>query len=472
MVVCGLDRNDIMKGNIERVIVDPPIGYLEPENQRYLRTVMENLDANLSKTINKEIVLAGALERKARLPEKFDGEHIRGDWDEKVFFLNDDFVPKLFNPEKLSIKDIKQELKEKYEITLDGISYYDNIADFSSISVANVSTEEMFMKIRNMPKKRYDKMKTIKKVKNFSKIFTSKRRSENFIIADGIAAENKIKIPGLPDGYTRKQLTKWRKKNKFTWDEQLNGGYLLVPSVIHSCLAHTGLVSTSENAYKNLNKHYKMVKKHPQSVCWNESIAPITIGELQSYSQNKKRKGVQKNMKMSRSIDIDHPHNIDTVNKGALDAVNKIDGYNNLGEKYLAEKEMIEKQIEKVNNAEIPQVNKDSMIALLNSKMKEIQTEFYDNVEKKKQEQEEVLQEYIDAMREFEQGFNKQKEELEDMDFDASSVDVSDAIKDAEKNATTLNTMKTQYTEKLRLQMEQAQLQNTQIRNRRLSGRS
>lgn len=68
------------------------------------------------------------------------------------------------------------------------------------------------------------------------------KRSRNFDYADQLAEERHV--PELSDGYSALDSKKWRTENKFSWDEQVNDGYNLVPTVIHGNLSHTGLVST------------------------------------------------------------------------------------------------------------------------------------------------------------------------------------------------------------------------------------
>ena len=65
----------------------------------------------------------------------------------------------------------------------------------------------------------------------------------------------------------------------------------------------------------------------------------------------------------------------------------------------------------------------------------------------------------------------EQVDVLRDVTMDAATTDASAAADAADAKKQEFEQMKEEYTEKLRLQMEQAEAQQRNIRNRRLNGR-
>ena len=122
----------------------------------------------------------------------------------------------------------------------------------------------------------YDNMDSFERTKVLNEVFAKNRRNQNFDLADKIIAERQIPIMGLNPGYTAAELAKWR-EGKFTWDEQVNGGYNLVPTVIHGNIAHTGLVSSSNMAVKYFEER---ANDAPNKYSWNEENAPISLTDL------------------------------------------------------------------------------------------------------------------------------------------------------------------------------------------------
>lgn len=256
----------------------PDVGKISNNSEYiYVANTLSDLEANLSETFDKEMVLAGSQVRKMRTPkaETSTGE-FKGLWQGSVFYMDDNFVPKYKNDSKLTVREIKQLLRDSYGILFDGIPFTDGIADFSCISIATISIKDMVMKSTKISEIDYDNMKPQERTKILSKVFTPERRDSNFTLADQIVAEKQIPIRGLPSKYTATELANWR-EGKFTWDEQVNGGYNLVPTIIHGNIAHTGLVSSSDKAVT----YFKQRKNdNPAKYSWSEEDAPISISEF------------------------------------------------------------------------------------------------------------------------------------------------------------------------------------------------
>ena len=242
--------------------------------QQYVADTIAELQAGLPNSIDKEMVMAGAEIRKMRTPV----EGTRGRWQDTVFYLDDTFVPPKYNSEHLTVGEIKHQLNELYGIQVEGIPFTNGVADFSSVSIANVSTADIVMRKKGISQSDYDSLEPLDKTKLLDEVFTTKR-TDNFDLADEIVAERQIPIPGLSPGYDADDLKEWREKGKvkFSWDEQINGGYNLIPSVIHESIAHTGLVKSTSRAVEYFEKREN---DSPEKYSWDESEAPISIAEF------------------------------------------------------------------------------------------------------------------------------------------------------------------------------------------------
>lgn len=245
--------------------------------QQYIAETLDELQERLPGTIDKNMVQAGAEIRKMRTPktETSAGE-LKGRWQGSIFFMDDSFVPKYKNDEHLTVAEIKKRLRETYGIHVEGIPFTDGVADFSSISVATISTKDIVMRSIGMSELEYGSMTPVERTQILGEVFADNKRESNFDLADHIIAERQISIPGLAPGYTADDLASWR-KGKFTWDEQVNGGYNLVPTIIHGNISHTGLVSSSSKAVEYFEKRKK---DSPEKYSWDEAEASISITEF------------------------------------------------------------------------------------------------------------------------------------------------------------------------------------------------
>lgn len=213
-----------------------------------------------------------------------DGEQT-GVWLENTFYPDDTVVPEKHNPERMSYGEVKEKLEREYSLKFDGITYKNGYADFSSVSVAKVDLAEIVDRhiLRDLQKNPEAHADGI----NFTAIY--KKRARNFDIADEIATEKKLAIPGLKQGYTKADLRAWRKENRFTWDESFDNGYILVPSVIHGNISHTGLVGIGTHgqdielasAQRHIRHSTDTTGRH-----LSEEDAIISISELENAASD------------------------------------------------------------------------------------------------------------------------------------------------------------------------------------------
>lgn len=228
----------------------------------------------------------------------------KGYYEGDVFFFDDEYVPhNQFNPEGKDIKTIRKELHDKYGIALAGIPIADGEADFSSIAVASVTYSQI---MKNATGKSLDDLeKAMDECRLDSTVDSDGMmnnpvemrlsamkdafgkndngdtpRNRNFAIADSIVAEMQLDIPGLNKPYSKEDVERWRKENHFSWDEQLDNGYILVPSVIHAEIQHRGLVGYSNSAADEYKREQEYRRTHDDELYWVEDDAPISIEEL------------------------------------------------------------------------------------------------------------------------------------------------------------------------------------------------
>lgn len=235
----------------------------------YVEETLFALQQGLEESFGNHMVLAGSEKRKMNRPGEFTEEgKPKGSWQGETYFLDDNYVPEKYNDLGATIGEIKKQLSEKYNLKLEGIPYQKGVADFSGISVANVSTSDIAMRSQGVSAREYEWMSQRERAELYEKAFSDvgdgkSKRERNFHIADQIAAERQIPIVGLEKGYTAKDLETWRSENHFSWDEQVHAGYNLVPTIIHGNVSHTGLVSTAGNANQNIKFYEQDLKQNP-----------------------------------------------------------------------------------------------------------------------------------------------------------------------------------------------------------------
>lgn len=250
-----------------------------PENRQYVVDTLSRLRDGLTESENRDMLLAGAEMRKMRAPSELTAAgKVRGRWRDSVFYPDDDFVPSNMNDGKLTVAELKQDLQASYGLKLEGIPFVHGAADFSSLSIAAIPAKEIVMQVKGISSSAFDALEAPERTELFSEVFDKSRRNANFSLADKLTAERQVPIPGLSPGYTASDLTAWRSDSKhhFTWDEQVRGGYCLVPSVIHANIPHTGLVSSPAKAAAYLRQREK---DPPEKYSRSEDDAPVSIDE-------------------------------------------------------------------------------------------------------------------------------------------------------------------------------------------------
>ena len=128
-------------------------------------------------------------------------------------------------------------------------------------------------------------------------------------------------------------------------------------------------------------------------------------------------------------------------------------------------------EIEKVQNSKISDADKRKLVAQLEGAITKLQEQYDKEVTEEERKVQEELEGQIESMQEAADEMERQADSLRNVQMDAASTDASAAADAAEAQKQTFENMKSEYVEKLKLQMEQAEIQQRIIRNRRLSGR-
>lgn len=448
------------------------------QNQDSLESIILKLQAELPDTLDKEMSRAGAEIRKLYEPNiKTKEGDLKGHWEDNVFVLDDQYIPVKKNPNGYTISEIKKLLLDSYGIKFSGIPYLNGIADFSSVSVANIPTSIIFMKEKNITNDEYQSLlfgdidegdkNRYKRLRMFRDTFDKKNREKNFIRADKIAAEQQMKIPGLKDGYTWKELGIWRKNQHFTWDEQISAGYSLVPTIIHENFSHTGLVGSTKNAVTFIMDTEKHFCKDDEAI--------ISIKQLYELKKNMKgSSNMAKRKILTRGKNIERYHGelgFEEIDKITCELVDEGDRLGELAGQFAADKSKLEDEIQKVEEANISDKDKAELIELLKTLIDELQDQYTQEIYEEEKRVQEEIEEQIEGMDTSIDKFQEQADSLRNVTMDVAGIDVSSAIAVADKKKNEFEQMRKEYIEKLDLQMKQAEMMKKQILSRRLSGK-
>lgn len=155
----------------------------------------------------------------------------------------------------------------------------------------------------------------------------------------------------------------------------------------------------------------------------------------------------------------------------AEERIEKSDKLNELGLRFESDKAKLEAEIDKVNASSISQKDKAAIISQLNAAILVLQEEYEEAVVQEEERIYDEIQEQIEQMGEAVDELEQQADSLRDIRMEASSTDASAAVDAAEAKKQEFEQMKAEYAEKLKMQMDRAEIQYRNIRVRKLSGK-
>lgn len=159
------------------------------------------------------------------------------------------------------------------------------------------------------------------------------------------------------------------------------------------------------------------------------------------------------------------------LKKESGDQVQEGDRLHELGTKFESDKGKLENEIEKVKNSKISEADKRKLVAQLEGAIVALQEQYDREVTEEEERQQQELMGQIDAMQEAADELERQSADLRALKMEAASTDAAAAADAADDQKRAFEEMKKEYVDKLNLQMQQAEIQRRNIRNRRLSGR-
>lgn len=184
-----------------------------------------------------------------------------------------------------------------------------------------------------------------------------------------------------------------------------------------------------------------------------------------------KTDGGNNTMRHGRQLKRNHSLDGTILQKESNDQVQEGIKLHELGTKFESDKAKLEDEIEKVQNSKISDADKRKLVAQLEEAITKLQEQYDKEVTEEERKVQEELEGQIESMQEAADEMERQADSLRNVQMDVASTDASAAADAAEAQKQTFENMKSEYVEKLKLQMEQAEIQQRIIRNRRLSGR-
>lgn len=192
---------------------------------------------------------------------------------------------------------------------------------------------------------------------------------------------------------------------------------------------------------------------------------------IDGKSINSNNAGGPTEMRHGRQLSRNRSLDGTILQKESGDQVQEGTKLHELGVKFESDKIKLEDEIEKVQNSKISDADKRKLIAQLNAAILTLQEQYDHDVTAEEERVQQELMGQIESMQEAADELERQADDLRGIKMEAASTDASAAADAAEAQKQAFEQMKAEYVEKLNLQIEQAAIQQRNIRNRRLSGR-
>ncbi len=179
------------------------------------------------------------------------------------------------------------------------------------------------------------------------------------------------------------------------------------------------------------------------------------------------RKVLSRGMNLGRHEEIGY----DELHKETGEQVAEGDRLRGLGEKFEADKTKLEDEIDRVQASKIKPEDKARIIAELNAVIDALQAQYDNEVAAEQARVQKEIAGQIEQMDQAIDELTEQADSLRDVTMEASATDASAAADAADEKKQEFEQMKEKFDEELRLQMEQAEIQQRSIHDRRSGGR-
>lgn len=227
-----------------------------------------------------------------------------------------------------------------------------------------------------------------------------------------------------------------------------------------------------------LGRNYEEILEQWRVLTKEKSIDIVVLDmPLLDTRRGKDLKSGGENMKLQRgslekgSLEKTHTLDMKILKRESKDKLEEGNKLKELGMKFESDKEKLENEIEKVKKAKISENDKKKLLTELENAMTKVQEQYEQDVAEEQKKVQEEMEGKIESMQEAANELGKQADSLRNLKMDAASTDASAAAAAADDQKKAFETMKKEYTDKLKLQIEQAEIQQRAMRTRRLSGR-
>ena len=160
----------------------------------------------------------------------------------------------------------------------------------------------------------------------------------------------------------------------------------------------------------------------------------------------------------------------DELHKEAEEHIEEGNRLHELGERFDDDKAKLEEAFDRIEASSIPEDAKKNLLDRINSAIDALVDQYTKDVEEEEAQVHESLESLLEYMDQIVDEYSKQTDSLRGVTLDVASIDAASAADAGDAKKQELEQMKQEYVDKLRLQMQQAEIQQRNLRARRLRG--
>ena len=175
--------------------------------------------------------------------------------------------------------------------------------------------------------------------------------------------------------------------------------------------------------------------------------------------------------RMTKSTSLDGGFDQDAMKKEADDSATDYDELHELGQKFESDKASIETAIDEVENSAMSAADKKQILIKLRTEFKQLQEDYEKQVTEAEKELEKDIRDQIDDFKEAADEAQEQADKLRGVEIDTESADLSAAADAAMAQKEVYEKLREENVQRLELKIQQAQIQQRNMRSRKLSGR-